>query len=120
MFKKPEVKDEETAAANCCKPGYVTGFASPNTWTYPLFEPQASIEPQTEAESANDRQVGGDHYKNMKIQPWDVIDSLTHAHAIGFYRGNALKYIMRAGEKGPAKEDYEKAVHYLQKLIETL
>jgi hypothetical protein len=69
---------------------------------------------------ANDRQVAGDHYKNMRIQPWDVIDSLDHAQAIGFYRGNALKYIMRAGEKGPAREDYEKARHYLDKLLEIL
>jgi hypothetical protein len=49
-----------------------------------------------------------------------VIDSLDHAQAIGFYRGNALKYIMRAGEKGPAREDYEKAKHYLEKLLEIL
>jgi len=69
---------------------------------------------------ANDTQVGGQHYKNMRIQPWDVIDSLDHAQAIGFYRGNALKYIMRAGEKGPAREDYEKAKHYLEKLLEIL
>ena len=69
---------------------------------------------------ANDRQVAGDHYKQMRIQPWDVIDSLDHAQAIGFYRGNALKYIMRAGEKGPAREDYEKAKHYLEKLLEIL
>ena len=69
---------------------------------------------------ANQTQVGGDHYKKMRVQPWDVIDTLPHAQAIGFYRGNAIKYIMRAGEKGPAKEDYQKAIHYLQKLIETL
>jgi hypothetical protein len=73
-----------------------------------------------ENNKANDRQVAGDHYKKMRIQPWDVIDSLDHAQAIGFYRGNALKYIMRAGEKGPAREDYEKARHYLDKLLEIL
>ena len=73
-----------------------------------------------QAAKAKEMQVGGDHYKKMRVQPWDVIDTLPHAQAIGFYRGNAIKYIMRAGEKGPAKEDYQKAVHYLQKLIETL
>ena len=55
--------------------------------------------------AANEKQVGGSHYRKMKIQPWDVIDSLPHGQAIGFYRGNAVKYILRAGEKGPAKED---------------
>ena len=70
--------------------------------------------------SANERQVAGSHYKNMKVQPWDVIDSLPHGQAIGFYRGNALKYIIRSGEKGSAREDYEKAIHYLEKLLEIL
>lgn len=66
-------------------------------------------------------QIGGTHYVDMKVQPWDVIDTnFEHAQAKGFYRGNALKYIMRAGCKGPAKEDYQKALHYLEKLIEIL
>ena len=66
-------------------------------------------------------QIGGTHYVDMKVQPWAVIDTnFDHAQAKGFYRGNALKYIMRAGCKGPAKEDYQKALHYLEKLIEIL
>lgn len=66
-------------------------------------------------------QIAGTHYVDMKIQPWDVIDTnFDHAQAKGFYRGNALKYIMRAGSKGPAKEDYQKALHYLEKLIDIL
>ena len=66
-------------------------------------------------------QIAGTHYVDMKIQPWDVIDTnFEHAQAKGFYRGNALKYIMRAGSKGPAKEDYQKALHYLEKLIDIL
>lgn len=73
-----------------------------------------------EQAKARDTQIAGNHYKKMRVQPWDVIDDLPHAQAIGFYRGNAIKYIMRAGEKGPAKTDYEKAIHYLQKLIESL
>jgi hypothetical protein len=69
---------------------------------------------------ANDRQVGGNFYKQMEIEPWDVIDAGPHAQAIGFYRWTALAYIMRAGDKGPAREDYEKALHYLEKLLEIL
>lgn len=69
---------------------------------------------------ANDKQVGGDHYKDRMIQPWDVIDTFDHAQAIGFYKGNAIKYIIRAGSKGSAREDYEKALHYLEKLLEIL
>lgn len=70
--------------------------------------------------TAMSRQVGGTHYKDRMIQPWDVVDAGPHAQAIGFYRWNAIKYIMRAGDKGPAREDYEKAIHYLEKLLEIL
>lgn len=66
------------------------------------------------------RQVGGDHYKKCRIQPWDVIDQGPTEQAIGFYRYNALKYIMRAGTKGEFKEDIAKAQHYLEKLLEIL
>lgn len=69
---------------------------------------------------ANSRQIGGAHYKKMDIQPWDVIDYGPKQQAIGFYRYNALKYIMRAGEKGDFKEDIAKAQHYLEKLLEIL
>lgn len=69
---------------------------------------------------ANSRQIAGDHYKRMDVQPWDVIDYGPKQQAIGFYRYNALKYIMRAGEKGDFKEDIAKAQHYLEKLLEIL
>ena len=69
---------------------------------------------------ANERQVGGTHYKDMPIQPWDIIDQGPKEQALGFYRYNALKYIMRAGEKGSAKQDFEKALHYLEKLLESM
>jgi len=69
---------------------------------------------------ANTKQVGGEHYKRMDIQPWDIVDYGPKEQAIGFYRYNALKYIMRAGEKGDFKEDIQKAQHYLEKLLEIL
>ena len=69
---------------------------------------------------AGTRQIAGDHYKRMDIQPWDVIDFGPKEQALGFYRYNALKYVMRAGEKGDFKEDIAKAHHYLEKLLEIL
>ena len=69
---------------------------------------------------ASTRQVAGDHYKRMDVQPWDVVDHGPRQQAIGFYRYNALKYVMRAGEKGDFKEDIQKAQHYLEKLLELL
>lgn len=69
---------------------------------------------------ANARQVGGDHYLEMPIEHWDVIDSWPIGQRIGFYRGNCLKYVMRAGSKGSELDDYQKAQHYLEKLLEVL
>lgn len=69
---------------------------------------------------ANDRQVGGEHYKNMAVEPWSVVDSWPIEQRIGFYRGNALKYIMRIGSKDEAAIEAAKAQHYIQKLVEVL
>lgn len=59
-------------------------------------------------------QVGGDHYRQTSIQPWDIVDDWS----LDYYRGNALKYLLRAGRKGPALQDLEKARHYIEKCIE--
>jgi len=75
---------------------------------------------QPKPTKANDRQVGGEFYKQMEVEPWDVVDAGSYEQAIGYYRWSALAYIMRAGDKGPAREDYEKALHYLEKLLEIL
>ena len=64
-------------------------------------------------------QIGGDHYMNMAIQPWDAMKSwLPPEQFIGFLRGNALKYLARAGNKGSDSDDYKKALHYLEALRE--
>jgi len=70
---------------------------------------------------ANERQVGGTHYKSMPIQPWDVMEVvLTREEFIGFLKGNYIKYAMRAGNKGDPLEDANKALHYQQKLEEVM
>lgn len=69
---------------------------------------------------ANDTQVGGSHYKNMRVEPWDIVDSWSLEQAIGFYRGNAVKYMMRMGTKDERVQELKKARHYLDKLIEIL
>lgn len=68
---------------------------------------------------ADEKQVGGTHYKDMPMQPWSVMQSvLTHSEFVGFLKGNILKYAMRAGKKVGASDDSEKAKHYAQKLAE--
>ena len=58
------------------------------------------------------KQVGGNHYEKLPLQPWEIIDALQ----LDFYAGNVLKYILR--KKDNRIEDLEKARHYLDKMIE--
>ena len=79
-------------------------------------EPDVPIEPPASLR-ADDRQVEGSHYKEMPVQPWDVIEAvLTRQEFIGFLKGNIIKYSMRQGLKTPG--DPEKAQHYMDKLAE--
>jgi len=63
--------------------------------------------------SSLDMQVGGNHYKDMAIQPIEFIMQ----NGIGFMEGNAIKYLSRWRSKGGV-EDLKKARHYLDMLIE--
>ncbi len=75
----------------------------------------------TEPVRADDRQVGGDHYKKMTLQPWELMQLvMTKAEFIGFLKGNIIKYAMRQGRKEGSDTDGEKALHYMQKLNEFL
>lgn len=69
---------------------------------------------------ANDMQFGGDHYKSMGVEPWDVVDTWPLEQRIGYYRGGALKYVMRMGTKDENLQEIKKGWHYMQKLIEVL
>jgi hypothetical protein len=69
---------------------------------------------------AKGRQVGGDHYLEMGVQPWDVVDTWSREQRIGYYRGGALKYVMRMGSKDQSPQEIAKGKHYLEKLLEVL
>ena len=59
-----------------------------------------------------------EHYRS-KIEPIDAMaEWMTWEEQRGFMRGNVIKYIARAGKKGPAIDDYKKALDYLERLIE--
>ena len=63
-------------------------------------------------------QIGGDHYKNMGVQPWKAMESwMTPEQFAGFLRGNAIKYLARCDVKGGI-DDIKKARHYIDKLVE--
>jgi len=59
------------------------------------------------------KQVGGNHYQSMKIQPSEFINK----NNLPFAEGNAIKYLCRHKQKGQ-KQDLEKAIHYCQMAID--
>lgn len=54
------------------------------------------------------------HYQLGGIEAIDVIDEAVDNPA-SFYRGNAIKYLLRAGKKGDARQDLEKARWYIDR-----
>ena len=71
--------------------------------------------------SANEYQVGGDHYQTeCGVQHWDVVYLIFNGD---YLLGAASKYMARVGKKGnvaKAVEDIAKAIHYLEKKRELL
>lgn len=59
------------------------------------------------------KQVAGDHYKELAIQPVEYV----YHNAIGYFEGNVIKYVTRWRSKGGIA-DLEKAKHYIEMLIE--
>lgn len=76
----------------------------------PTFMTDKTVDPQP---SPLQYQVGGAHYKSMKIQPIEFI----LANDLGFCEGNIIKYTCRYKQKGGV-EDLNKVIHYAQMLIE--
>lgn len=84
----------------------------PGGFEFSSNKPQAFPLPAS-APSALDKQVGGGHYKKMKIQPLAFI----HANEIGFAEGSAIKYLCRWRDKNGI-QDLEKAKHFIELLIQ--
>lgn len=65
------------------------------------------------SESSLEKQVSGNHYKDLPIQPVEYI----YANALGYFEGNVIKYVSRWRKKNGIA-DLEKAKHYIELLIE--
>jgi hypothetical protein len=67
--------------------------------------------------TAQDRQVGGDHYASMAIQPWQVMRAvMTREEYTAYHIGTVMAYLMRHKAKGGA-QDIKKAQHHLTELV---
>ena len=58
-------------------------------------------------------QVGGDHYKNLVIQPVEYIT----ANNLSYLQGSVIKYVTRYQDKGGV-EDLQKAIHFIKMMIQ--
>lgn len=67
-------------------------------------------------------QVGGDHYKRLKVQPWDAMEAwATPEQFRGYLLLTAVGYLARVSTPGAAgkggRVDVAKARHVLDKLL---
>jgi hypothetical protein len=62
---------------------------------------------------ANERQVGGEHYKTGGLEHWDIVARFK----LDYFQGQITKYVMRWRRKNGI-QDLEKARHFLDKYIE--
>lgn len=63
--------------------------------------------------SALERQIGGDWYKNLKIQPIEYCQ----LNNLNMAESGVVKYVTRHKYKG-GEEDIHKAIHLLEMLLE--
>jgi hypothetical protein len=67
-------------------------------------------------------QVGGSHYTEMAVQPWDAMESwLTWDQWEGYLLGTVIAYLARYNSKADGKgglQDLRKAHHVLGKLLD--
>ena len=90
---------------------YIARISSPN------WREEVSVD-TNKTHSALDSQVGGAHYKDMAVQPWQALEAwLTPEEYRGYHKGVAIAYLAREQSKG-GMQDIEKAMHHLQRLIE--
>lgn len=84
-------------------------------WFCEKFEPyngKVGVVESPNNKDALDRQIGGNHYKDMKIQPIEYIS----ANELDFFQGNVIKYITRHKNKNGA-EDIKKIKHYCDLIL---
>ena len=55
------------------------------------------------------RQIGGNHYKNFTIQPYEFISK----NNLSFFQGCVVKYVCRYMHKNGI-EDLDKIIHYCE------
>lgn len=67
-------------------------------------------------ENSKSTQVGGTHYAEMAVQPWDLMKScMSPEEYIGYHIGSVIGYLSRHKKKG-GQVDIDKALHHMKEL----
>ncbi|MCQ4638606.1 DUF3310 domain-containing protein [Anaerovorax odorimutans] len=82
----------------------------PHTWDLPDM-PSVAPDPVHHPEHYTDGGIETIDYMRAKLTPEEFV---------GYLRGNAMKYLSRAGKKGDVVEDLKKCEWYLNRLIKEL
>ena len=122
----PGMTDKQVAAKAKCHPNYVGMIRKKMAHVDPCPEQVLELTPEMEVKpgefiespKANTIQEGGNHYKRMGVQPWDIYDTWPAEQRIGAYRANCVKYVMRLEDKDSRVLNARKLKHYAQKLVE--
>jgi hypothetical protein len=93
------------------EPVWTPAEPKPGTPLTPQF-PEPKQDKPCCADDPLQKQVGGNHYKSLPIQPVEY----AHANSLPMIEGNVVKYVTRHRDKGGAK-DIRKAIHFLELLL---
>lgn len=82
------------------------------------YERHKKLMQEEQERKASKKQIGGNHYSKMTIQPVEFIEK----NNLSYCQGNVIKYICRFDSKHASAEkqlqDLEKAKHYIEMLID--
>jgi hypothetical protein len=113
--QKPEMRDMEWKWTEDSEP---FSYLDADNWRESLTpRPDNFIEEMwpewKQPESPREAQIGGNHYKDMPIQPIEYIA----VNGLSFLQGSVVKYVSRYKAKG-GLQDLEKAKHCIDLMIE--
>jgi hypothetical protein len=84
-------------------------------WSKEMIDNESDAGSWAEALAFKDA-INPDHYKAGGIEAIDYIQAkLSPKEFAGYCRGNALKYISRAGRKDSVEQEVRKAIWYLER-----
>ena len=92
---------------------YTMEYYSDSIGTYLICNECGYYNKTSIREADEPKQVGGNHYSKLKIEPVKYIME----NGLDYLQGNVVKYVTRFRDKNGV-EDLEKAKHYIEMLIE--